>query len=126
FSVSLSFLVRLLQRQRRTGSLRPAPYAGGPTPKLDAAARARLLSLVREQPDATLAELRERLGVSCSLMTIARALKRHRITRKKKTVHADERDSPDVQAQRAAFEQRMAPVDPAHLVVVDEMGANTG
>jgi len=125
FSVSLSFLVRLLQRKRRTGSVHPEPHAGGPTPKLDAAAHARLRALVRDQPDATLAELRDRLGVSCSLMTIARALKRHRITRKKKTVHADERDSPDVQAKRAAFDQRMATVDPAHLVFVDEMGANT-
>jgi transposase len=81
--------------------------------------------LVRQQPDATLAELRERLGVSCCLMTIARALKRCRIPRKKKTKHAGERDSPEVQAKRAAFEQRLATVDPAHLVFVDEMGANT-
>jgi transposase len=125
FSVSVSFLVRLLQRKRRTGSVHPEPHAGGPTPKLDAAAHARLRALVRDQPDATLAELRDRLGVACSLMTIARALKRHRITRKKKTVHADERDSPDVQAQRAAFDQRMAAVEPVHLVFVDEMGANT-
>lgn len=125
FSVSLSFLVRLLQRQRRTGSVQPQPHAGGPTPKLDAAAQARLLALVRAQPDATLAELRDRLGVSCSLMTITRALKRHRITRKKKTTHADERDAPAVQAERAAFDERLAPVDPARLVFVDEMGANT-
>ena len=36
FSVSLSCIVRLLQRKRRTGSIQPAPHAGGPTPKLDA------------------------------------------------------------------------------------------
>jgi transposase len=125
FSVSLSFLVRLLQRKRCTGSVQPKPHAGGPTPKLDAAAQARLLALVHDQPDATLAELRDRLGVDCSLMTIARALKRHGISRKKKTVHADERDRPDIQAQRAAFDQRLSTVDPTHLVFVDEMGANT-
>jgi transposase len=125
FSVSLAFLVRLLQRQRRTGSVHPEPHAGGPTPKLDAAAHARLRALVRDPPDATLAELRERLGIAGSLLTIARALKRQRLTRKKKTVHADERDAPAVQAQRAAFDQRRAPVDPAHLVFVDAMGANT-
>jgi transposase len=125
FAVSVSSIVRLLQRKRRTGDVQPAPHAGGPTPKLDAAARARLRALVRDQPDATLAELRDQLGVACSVMTIARALKRDRITRKKKTGHADERDSPDVQAQRAAFDQRLAAVDPARLVFVDEMGANT-
>jgi transposase len=125
FVVSLSTIVRLLQRHRRTGSVQPKPHAGGPPPKLDAAARARLRKLVRTQPDATLAELGDRLGVSCSRMTIARALKRQRITRKKKTTHAEERDSPKVQAQRAAFDQRMGAVAAAHLVFVDEMGANT-
>jgi transposase len=125
FTVSLSFVVRLLQRYRRTGSLAPAPHAGGPTPKFDAPTVERLLQLVREQPDATLAELRERLGVCCHLSSIARILKKHRITRKKKTHHAQERDTPRVQAQRQAFDQKMARVDPAHLVFVDETGATT-
>jgi len=38
FSVNLSFLVRLLQRRRATGSVQPKPHRGGPPPKLDAAA----------------------------------------------------------------------------------------
>lgn len=125
FSVSLSCIVRLLQQQRRTGSVQPNPHAGGPARKLDAAAEARLLELVRDQPDATLTELRDRLGIPCCLMTIARALQRHRITRKKKTLHAEERDSPRVQAQRQAFQEHLADVDPNHLVFVDEAGANT-
>jgi transposase len=125
FSVSLSCVVRLLQQQRRTGSVQPKPHSGAPR-KLDAAADARLLELVRERPDATLAELRDRLGVRCCLMTIARALQRHRITRKKKTLHAQEQDSPRVQAQRRAFKKKLAAVDPDHLVFVDESGANTG
>jgi transposase len=125
FSVSLSCIVRLLQRQRQTGSVQPKPHAGGPTPKLKAHDEARLLELVRQQPDATLSELRDRLGLSCCLMTIARALQRHRITRKKKTRHAEERDTPRVQAQRRQFQSQMASVDPDHLVFVDEAGANT-
>jgi transposase len=125
FCVSLSFLVRLLQHRRATGSIQPKPHAGGPTPRLDAAAQQRLLDLVRQQPDATLAELRDRLGIACSLMTIARVLRRHRITRKKKTLHAEERDTPRVQALRAAFDQTMADVDAQHLIFVDETGATT-
>lgn len=125
FSVSLSCVVRLLQRQRQTGSVQPKPHAGGPSPKLDAAAEARLLALVQEQPDATLAELRQRLGIPCSLMTIARALRRHRITRKKKTLRAEEQARASVQAQRDAFEERLATVPPDHLVFVDERGATT-
>ena len=126
FSVSLSCIVRLLQHQRRTGSVQPKPHAGVPPRKLDAAADARLLALVREQPDATLAELRDRLGIPCCLMTIARALQRHEITRKKKTLHAQEQESPRVQRQRKAFKKKVAAVDPDHLVFVDESGANTG
>lgn len=125
FSVSLSFVVRLLQRKRRTGSVQPKPHAGVPTRKLDAAAEARLLELVKDQPDATLAELRDRLGIPCCLMTIARALERHQITRKKKTLHAQEQDRPRVQAQRQAFKATMANVDADHVVFVDESGANT-
>jgi transposase len=125
FSVSLSCVVRLLQRWRRTGSVQPKPHAGVPPRKLDAAAEARLLELVRAQPDATLTELRDRLGISCSLTTIASALQRHRITRKKKTVLPEEQKSPRVQAQRRAFQKKLAAVDPDHLVFVDESGTTT-
>jgi transposase len=125
FSVSLSFLVRLLQRRRETGSIQPKPHQGGPAPQLDAAAVRQLLALVRQQPDATLTELRDRLGIPCHIATIARVLRKHRITRKKKTLHADERDRPDVKAQRAAFTTKLAAVDPEHLVFVDEFGVTT-
>src|SRR5207302_9244398 len=107
------------------GSVQPKPHGGGPTPKLDPAAVRRLRALVRKQPDATLTELRDRLGIPCHIATIARVLRRHRITRKKKTLHAQERDRPEVQAQRVAFTAKLAAVDPEHLVFVDEFGATT-
>ena len=125
FSVHLSTIVRLLQRFRTTGSVQPKPHAGGPRPKLDALATARLLDLVRQQPDATLAELRDRLGIDCNSVTIFRTLKRNGITRKKKTRFAEERDTPRVQEQRRAFCQEMATVDENHLVFIDETGATT-
>jgi transposase len=125
FGVDLSSVVRLLQRYRQTGSVQPKPHAGVPKRKLDDQAEARLLELVRQQPDATLAELRDRLGIPCGLMTVARALQRHHITRKKKTLHADERETPRVQAQRRVFLGKMAGVAPTHLVFVDEAGATT-
>jgi transposase len=125
FAVDLSTIVRLLQRYRSTGSVRPKPHGGGMPRKLDAEAVARLCELVQQQPDATLAELRDRLGIPCSVMTISRALQRKRISRKKKTRHAAERDSPRVQEQRKTFCDKMATVDPEHLVFVDETGATT-
>ena len=62
FAVNLSTIVRLLQRFRSTGSVQPKPQGGGAPAKLDTQPTARLLELVGEQPDATLAELRERFG----------------------------------------------------------------
>ena len=125
FGVSLSTIVRLLQRFRLTGTAQPKPHGGGARAKLDGDAVARLLEAVRQQPDATLAELRSRVGVACSIMTIFRALRGHHITRKKKTTHAQERDTPRVQEQRRAFREKLANVAAEHLVFVDETGATT-
>jgi transposase len=125
FAVDVSVIVRLRQRQRQTGSIEAKPHGGGRCLKLDEADQKRLLQIVRQQPDATLAELRQQLGIVCGLTTIHRALKRLGITRKKKSSHADERDDPEVQAERAAFEEKMAQQDPAHFVFVDETGATT-
>jgi transposase len=80
---------------------------------------------VAEQPDATLDELRQRLGVPCSRTAVWRGLNRLRLSRKKKTLRADERDAPRVQALRQAFRRKMAGADPRRLVFVDESGATT-
>ena len=72
FLVSLSFVVRLLQTYRRTGSIQPQPHRGGNPAKLGPQDLERLRELVRQQPDATLEELRQRLGVACSTMAICR------------------------------------------------------
>ena len=79
FLVSLSFVVHLLQLHRRTGSLDPKPSAGGRPAALGPDDLERLKELVRQQPDATLKELRQRLDVSCSLTAIWRALEKLRL-----------------------------------------------
>ena len=57
FCVSVSFVENLRQRQRANGSVAALPHRGGPVPLLDAVARAELAACLRQQPDATLAEL---------------------------------------------------------------------
>ena len=64
FSVSLSFVNKLLKRQRTSGSLAALPHRGGPSPLLDADARTQLAACVARQPDATLDELRVHLAAS--------------------------------------------------------------
>jgi transposase len=125
FRVGLSFVSRLLKRRRETGDLAPEPHRGGPRRVLDAAARCRLWGLVEKHNDDTLDELRQRGGFDCSLTTIRRALRRHGLTRKKKSQHADERDRPDVKRKRRSFRGRVKRVEPGRLRFVDESGVNT-
>lgn len=125
FAVNVSTITRLLQLRRRTGSAAPRPHGGGRPPTLDAEKRERLRELVRKDPDATLAQLRDRLGLTGSIMLVWRALKALGITRKKKTLHAAERDRPEVRAQRRAFRREVAALAPKRLVFVDETGVTT-
>lgn len=62
FAVSISTVGRLFRRRARTGSAAPRPHAGGFPSVVDGPARAALRELVAERPDATLAELRDRLA----------------------------------------------------------------
>ena len=79
FSVSESWIRRLLQRRRETGSLAPQPHRGGHPPAFDAEAAQRLRDAVRATPDATLKELAEATGVACSTSAVDRTLRRLRI-----------------------------------------------
>jgi transposase len=86
FGVSRSFLEKLLYRWRATGSSAALPHAGGRSSDLKQHDTT-LKELVAAQPDATLAELQERLAakkkLSVSEATLSRALRRLRLVRKK-------------------------------------------
>src|SRR3954454_19691126 len=120
FLVSVSFVTRLLRTHRSTGSLEPRRHGGGHPPLRGPEDLERLRELIRQQPDATLEESRQRLGVDCSLMTISRALGALGLPRKKKEPRAREQDRPEVQEQRREFRTELAGVDPRRLVFVDE------
>jgi len=83
FQVSTAWIRRLLQRRRDTGSIAPLPQNAGRKPTLDEARSEDLRQLVRQQPDATLAELQRGLGLTGSLGVIWRGLHRLKLTRKK-------------------------------------------
>lgn len=54
-----------------------------------------------QQPDATLAELRDRLGVDVTTQAVSKALGWLKLTFLKKTIHAAEQDRQDVAERRA-------------------------
>jgi transposase len=125
FKVNTSTITKLLQLRRQTGSYEPRPHAGGVEPSLDDDALERLRKLVEETPDATLATLRQKMGVSGSRMIICRALQKLGLPRKKKSKHASERDTPEVQEGRREFAEDVEPIEPKRFVFVDETGVTT-
>jgi transposase len=84
FGVSTAWIRRLLQRRRERGSYAPLDGKRGPKPKFAGRALQRLEKLVADQSDATLEELRDRSGVSCSVTTVFNTLNRLGYRRKKR------------------------------------------
>ncbi|HWE37185.1 MAG TPA: helix-turn-helix domain-containing protein [Isosphaeraceae bacterium] len=83
FSVSESWIRRLLQRRRETGSIASKPHGGGRPAAFDTERAERLREAVVDRPDATLKELAEAAGVACGTSVVDRALRRLGLTRKK-------------------------------------------
>ena len=86
FSVSPSFVVKLTQAWRATGPVAAKRQGGDRRSAAIEAHGDRLLALVRETPDLTLAEIQDRLGergVSASISSIWRFYQRHGVTFKK-------------------------------------------
>jgi transposase len=79
--VSPAWARRVKQRHRETGELTHRPLGGKRFEKID---RGRLVELIRQQPDMTLAELRDQLGVSCALSAVCTALKKLGLSFKKR------------------------------------------
>lgn len=81
YRVSESWVRRLKQRRRERGEVAPRRPGGRRPRTID---RDRLAALVKQQPDATLAELRARPGLTCSLSAVHQALAALRVTFKKR------------------------------------------
>src|SRR5688500_15903876 len=86
FQVAESTVYRWLQAWRSEGRGAAKPHAGGPAPRLDEAALAKLAAIVAEANDLTLAEYAARLlartGVTASGPTVCRARQKLQLPRK--------------------------------------------
>jgi len=81
FCVSPAWARRIKQRRRETGQTTPRKMGSPGVRKID---RTRLLEMVHADPDATLAELRGRLGITCCEWAIGKVLKQLKYTLKKR------------------------------------------
>ena len=78
FSVSTSWIRKLLQRRRKTGTLEPSARTQGRKPAFRGADLKQPNAFVQENPDSTLEEIREHFAgkVNCSIVAIHNSLKR--------------------------------------------------
>ena len=75
FGVGRQCLSELL-RLRRSGGMIDPRHGGGHPPAFRGKKLEKLRHLIQQQPDITLAELRERTGVACSLVAVHNTLVR--------------------------------------------------
>lgn len=130
FSVSVSFVVRLMRAFRAAGSLAPKPCGGRRHAKLDPH-RAFLIARIEEKADITMpelaAELSKATGTRADPASLSRWLLRNGY-RFKKTLLASEQDRPDIKAAREEWTATRQPhmrLEPHRLVFLDETGTTT-
>jgi putative transposase len=86
FAVSVSCVIKLMQRHRQEGTIAPRKFGGGRRPALEPHYD-RVRALVVAMPDATIDELRTQLiaeGVMISRSPLGRCLLALKLTRKKR------------------------------------------
>jgi len=91
FSVSASWVRRVVQRRRDHGQTAPRPRGGVRVVKID---MQRLRQLVHEQPDATIRQLHQRLGAACCESAVGMALGRLGLSFKKRRFTPRSRTGP--------------------------------
>lgn len=84
FRVSVGMVKKLLMQRSRTGDLRARYRYCGRKAKLQPEQGARLQALVQKEPDLTLVEIKERLGLSCTIGAIHWVMARLGLTYKKR------------------------------------------
>jgi transposase len=130
FAVEARTVQRYLTRRRQTGMLTPEPHGGGHPRALNAKDERALRALMREKCDRTdqdyAKRLSQKIGRPVTRQAVNRAWKRMGITRKKKDLHATERDEPRVVQKRDSYRRYIRQFPAWRRVYVDEFGAHLG
>ena len=83
YDVSLGMVKKLLQQRRHQGDIGARHRFSGAKPKITKEHEQQLLALVAAQPDLTLEQLRDGVGVDCTPQAVFYVLKRLGVTLKK-------------------------------------------
>ncbi len=84
FKVSVGMVKKLLAQQNRTGDLRPRYRFCGRKARLEPEHGESMRQLVEREPDVTLEEIKQRLGLGCTIGAIHWVLSRLGLTYKKR------------------------------------------
>lgn len=84
YKVSLGMVKKLQQQRKNTGDIKPRHHYSGRKPMILDVHRNKMRKLLAKQVDMTLEELREELGLACSLPAIHYALSDLGLTYKKR------------------------------------------
>ena len=124
FGFCVAAVRRVRQQFQDRGTLEPQTHLCGRHTLLTAQRQASLQSLLRQKPDATLAELGQSLDRPFPTSTVDLWLRQMGWTYKK-TLIAAEQDRSDVAEKRNRWHGQLAQEPVSGLVFVDESGANT-
>jgi len=127
FGVSVSCVIKLMQRFSALGHCRPDKFGGYKRPILEEHEDT-VRDLIRGRPDLTISELQQELtgaGIKVGRSSVGRFVERLKLTYKKKTLRASEQQRPDVAAAREAWSETQKSLDPRRLVFIDETWAST-
>ena len=125
-AVNKSTVTKLWALYRETGSYEARPNPNGRKPALSAEQLEEITQRITYQPDITLQELIDELGLPVCVSALCRTIKNKLGFGLKKTLHAIEQMRDDVKARREAWQKAQPDMDIDKLVFLDESSINTG
>lgn len=84
YQVSLGMVKKLLQQRRHCGDIQARHHLAGRKPLIVAEHRAEIGLLLKKKPDLSLKQLREAIGLKCSLQALHVVLSKMELTLKKR------------------------------------------
>ena len=106
FRVSLGMVKKLLQQRRHTGDLAPRHRFAGRKPMIVGSHRTRIRALLARKNDLTLGELREALGLACSVQALHVVLGKMGLTYKKRRSMPVSKTAPTLRRRGGAGARR--------------------
>lgn len=104
YGVSVPTVYRLAEQKARTGGVDLRVSKRGRKRVLGSEDLEKIAKTIDEQPDITLSEIVEKLGLSVGIETVRRAIHAMGYRRKKKMIHASEQERPRCAGQTRTME----------------------